>query len=436
MKPSRYNLIFDHNGKKLAFNTSSCALAEVDKSFLNVLNHCKDLDFYNDSELIKNMKEGSYIVEDDCDELEQLKMLNYIGKFNSKDLSLVIAPTLNCNFACPYCFENSQKGFINKDVQKALFDWVEKSAKNKSNINISWYGGEPLLAKDIIFKMSNKFLDICKKQGVDYNAYIVTNGYLADDVTVEAMAKAKITYAQVTIDGPEDVHNSRRKLKVINKEGTFNKIIENIKKMISKNINVSIRINVDKTNFNRIGELLDVLKFHHLEKCSVYLGHVRPYTDTCSSITPTCFNTKEYANVDLESINLLRSKDFESSGYPHYPFLKHNYCGADSISTFVIDPKGNVYKCWNDVGNISRKVGNILEKEIYFNHLHISYMLSSPFDNEECKNCNILPICMGGCPYEKLEKGKPDCEKWLYNLLNILKFTYDNENMYRNEVKQ
>ena len=225
MKPSRYNLIFDHNGKKLAFNTSSCALAEVDKSFLNVLNHSKDLDFYNDSELIKNMKEGSYIIEDDCDELDQLKMLNYIGKFNSKDLSLVIAPTLNCNFACPYCFENSQKGFINKDVQKALFDWVEKSAKNKSNINISWYGGEPLLAKDIIFKMSNKFLDICKKQGVDYNAYIITNGYLADDVTVEAMAKAKITYAQVTIDGPEDVHNSRRKLKVINKEGTFNKIL-------------------------------------------------------------------------------------------------------------------------------------------------------------------------------------------------------------------
>lgn len=422
MKASRYNIIFEHNDKKLAFNAFSCALAEVNDDFLRILNNCQEIDGYNeDSELIKNMKEGQYIVEDDFDEIEHLKMVNYSGKFNNRGLGLVIAPTLNCNFACPYCFENPSTEMISSEVQNSLFNLVENAAKGKSDINITWYGGEPLLAKEIIFNMSEKFIDICRKNGVNYSASIITNGYLVDDAVVESMVKARIGFAQITIDGPEEIHNSRRKLRVNNEKGTFGKIIENIKKITSKNINVSIRVNIDKTNSSRIEELLDVLKANHLEKCNVNFGHVRPYTSACSSITSTCFNTEEYADMDVKFQSILNSKKFESSSYPHYPGTKANYCCADSMSSFVIDPKGNMYKCWNDVGNVSRKVGNVLDKDKYFNILHTQYMFWSPFEFEECKKCNILPICMGGCPYEGLKQGKPDCEKWRYNLMNVLK---------------
>ena len=191
--------------------------------------------------------------------------------------------------------------------------------------------------------------------------------------------------------------------------------------MISKNIYVSIRVNIDKTNSNRVEEFLDVLKANQLEKCTVNFGHVRPYTSACSSITSTCFNIEEYADMDTKLQLKLNSKGFESSSYPHYPGTKANYCCADSISSFVIDPKGNMYKCWNDVGNVSKKVGNVVEKYDYFNVLHTEYLLWSPFEFEECKECNILPICMGGCPYEGQKQGKPDCEKWRYNLIDILK---------------
>lgn len=424
MKVSRYNLIFEHEDKKLAFNSSSCALAEVDEDFLRVLSHCEEIDSNDDSELIKNMKAGNYIVEDGCDELEQLKMLNYMGKFGSKGLGLVLAPTLSCNFACPYCYESPTTGFMSTEVQKAVFRLVEEASENKQNVSITWYGGEPLVARELVFNMSEKFIDICRRNGVNYSASMVTNGYLVNDSIVEDMVKARITSVQVTIDGPEDIHNSRRKLKIDNGKGTFNQIIENIKKMIAKNIYVSIRVNIDKTNSDRIEELLDILKLHHLEKCNVNLGHVKPYTDKCSSIANTCLNIEEYADIDMKYHDLLHSKGFESSAYPHYPSIKHNYCCADSISSFVIDPEGNMYKCWNDTGNVSRKVGNVLEKDSYFNSLHIKYLLSSPFENEECIKCEILPICMGGCPYEKQKKGKPDCEKWLYNLIDVLKFTY------------
>lgn len=421
MKASRYNILFEYNNKKIAFNACSCALAEVDEDFFRILSSPKIDTSNEDPELIKNMKAGGYIVEDDLDELENLKMVNFRGKFGGKGLSLVIAPTLSCNFACPYCFENPSKGVMSAEVQKALFDLVENAAKGKSNVNISWYGGEPLVAKELVFNMSERFIDICRRYGVDYSASIVTNGYLIDDEVVESMIKARVLEAQVTIDGPEDIHNSRRKLKVNSGNGTFNKIIENLKKLISKNINVSIRVNIDKTNSNRISELLDILKANHLDKCIVSFGHVRPYTNVCSSITSTCFNVEEYANTDVKLQNMLCAKGFSSSYYPHYPGTKANYCCADSLSSFVVDPKGNMYKCWNDVGNVSRKVGNVLEKNSYFNSLHFKYIFWSPFEFEVCKKCNILPICMGGCPYEGLKQGKPDCEKWRYSLVETLK---------------
>lgn len=429
MKPSRFNLVFEYNGKTLAFNSFSCALAEVNEDFLTVLNDCQKIDYHNDdSELIKNMKDGSYIVEDDFDEIEHLKAVSYSGKFNNRGLGLVIAPTLNCNFACPYCFENPSTDMISTEVKNALFDLAENAAKGKSDINVTWYGGEPLIAKDIIFNMSEKFIDICKKNGVKYSASMITNGYLVDDAIVESMVKARIQFVQITIDGPADIHNSRRKLKVHNKNGTFNTIIENIKKLISKNITVSIRVNIDQTNSNKVEELMDVLKSHNLEKCNVNFGHVRPYTSACSSITSTCFSTEEYAHMDTKLQMKLNSKGFSSSQYPHYPGIKANYCCADSISSFVIDPKGNMYKCWNDIGDISRKVGNVLNQHNYFNRLHTEYLFWSPFKFEECKKCNILPICMGGCPYEGQKQGKPDCEKWRYNLLDILKSKYEKEN--------
>ena len=430
MKPSKYNLIFEHKGKKLAFNSYTCALAEVNEDFLKILDSCqKSKDLEGDEELINNMKSGNYIVDDDLDETLALKLLNYSGKFKNQGLNLVIAPTLSCNFACPYCFESPTKGVMLPDVQQSVIQLVESAAKSKSNISITWYGGEPLVAKDIVFSMSEKFIDICRKYGVNYNASIVTNGYLIDDSIVDDMVKCRIFSAQITIDGPEDVHNQRRKLKVDNGQGTFKKIIENIKRLISKSIDVSIRINIDKTNATRAEELLDVLKSNGLDKCRINLGHVRPYTTACSSIMPDCFDTQEYANINTKYQAILNSKGFDSSSYPYYPGTKSNYCCADSISSFVIDPLGNMYKCWNDVGNISRKVGNITDENngLEANPLHIRYMLWSPFDYDECKNCNILPICMGGCPYEGQKQGKPDCEKWKYNLLDTLKFTYERQ---------
>jgi uncharacterized protein len=127
---------------------------------------------------------------------------------------------------------------------------------------------------------------------------------------------------------------------------------------------------------------------------------------------------------------VLLKKGFNVSSYPYYPGTKANYCCADSRTAFVIDPEGNLYKCWNDIGNLKRSVGNIKENEKENKNSKIpsllfEYLLWSPFDNQECIGCEILPLCMGGCPYNGLKNKKVDCEKWKYGLTDILKTRYD-----------
>lgn len=438
MKKSKYNKIIKlENGKTIAFNSITCALAEVDDEFLNVLDNIENIDVENlnskTKELIKNMADGSYIIDDDTDELKLLKYRNYNGKFSSREFSLVIAPTLACNFACPYCYETAKVGMMSKEVQDSLIEMIEENAKYKRDINITWYGGEPLLAKDIIFSLAKRAIEICDRENVKYSSYIVTNGYLIDDEIVKAMKEYKITGAQITVDGPPSIHNKRRKLKKSDEE-TFDKIISNIKKLVDNEVgNINIRINVDKTNINHIEELLDILEQNGIKDVTVNLGHVTAYTEACNGVVDSCLNIEEYAENDAKYQKILFERGYKVAGrYPFYPSIKANYCCADQVGAFVIDAEGYMYKCWNDVGNVNRAVGNVTkiksEVDEKMQAMNTEYILWSPFDHEDCKECSILPICMGGCPYKGLMSKKPECEKWIYSLeKTIIESYYQND---------
>ena len=95
--------------------------------------------------------------------------------------------------------------------------------------------------------------------------------------------------------------------------------------------------------------------------------------------------------------------------------------------SYVIDTFGNMYKCFRDIGNASKKVGNIASfKE--FNNLYTSDNFHMPnifYNYKECKNCNILPICSKGCTNKGLPHQKIKCEELKNNLIETLKFAYE-----------
>lgn len=431
MKASKYNFIWDlENGNKLAFNSMSCGLAEVNDEFLEILENVEKIKYEElkgaKKELVDNMLLGNFIVHDYIDELKMLKFKHYQGKFGRNGLGLTIAPTLNCNFKCPYCYETLDTHIMNQEIRQAIVNFVRESAKTLKEIHITWYGGEPLLVKDIIYELSEEFIKISKENNCKYDAYIVTNGYLIDDEIIKNFKKYKVKGAQITLDGPPHIHNNRRILRT--GKGTFDVILKNIKKLKDADMQVGLRINIDKENSKFIPELLDILKDNNLTNLDVSFGHITPYTEACSSISDSCLTTKEYADLNLEYQKLLHEKGFKAERYPYYPGIKANYCCADQINSFVIDPKGYMYKCWNNVGNKDMAVGNIktikslTDEKMIMNH--VNWLTSVPFEHEECLECKLLPVCMGGCPYNLKRLGKPNCEKWKYNLEEILKYTY------------
>ncbi|MBQ3067602.1 MAG: SPASM domain-containing protein [Oscillospiraceae bacterium] len=434
MKASKYNIVFDYKGKKLAFNGLSAAFAEIDDNFIRLLDNIKNIKedelSEKDKDLLEDMKRGSFVLDDDTNELNIIKLNSYLGKFRPSVLGLTIAPTLQCNFACPYCYEQRQTGMISKDVIDAIYKKVQDAAEHKSNISINWYGGEPLLAKDVIAEMSQKMIEICEKNNVKYDAYIVTNGYLINEETVKMFKKAKIMGAQITVDGPPEIHNARRKLCDPTIK-TFDVIIKNIQLLMKNDIPVHIRINIDRTNIDKLEELLEILTQNGLQKCGIGLGHVKDYTSTCQSVAHDCLSNKEYAEETVKQQKILLKHGFRTVDYPYYPGVKANYCCADRLDSFVVGHDGELYKCWNDVGVKKHSVGNIKNDLALTNSnvLHQKYLLWSPFNYTECVECEYLPICMGGCPFNGMKSGKPECEKWVYNLIDILKVRYDAEQM-------
>mgnify|MGYP000846534022 FL=1 len=429
MKESRYNLILDGSSHRLAFNAMTCAFAEVDESFFEALEEVRKTGHITNNELGKQMRYGGFVVDDDSDELSLLRMRSWQAKFSEGSLGLTIAPTLACNFACPYCYEQARDGMMTKEVQDCIIHMVEGATRRRQSVHITWYGGEPLLALPIILEMSQSMIALCESQNVPYSAYMISNGFLLNEKKIQDLKAVRISGMQITVDGPRDIHDKRRILKH-GPGGTFDRIIKNICCLLNSGLVPDIRINVDKTNGARLEELIVYFKEQGLEKCHISFGHVNAFTEACADIEGSCFSVEDYAAKSITYQRFLFENGFPASDYPLYPGIKRNYCCADSIGSYVVDPDGRMYKCWNDIGNASRSVGSVLdlgEASDAQQSLLSSYLLWSPFDHEKCLSCEILPICMGGCPYNGIRhSGEPECEKWKYNIGDALRFIYTN----------
>ena len=125
-------------------------------------------------------------------------------------------------------------------------------------------------------------------------------------------------------------------------------------------------------------------------------------------------NVEKIDNSDIEE-KKRRIEEFIST-YPNYPSIKGNYCCADSNTSFVIDFEGYMYKCWNDVGNSGSSVGNVNDPAMDSANDKCGRWLCRKLP-DRCRNCNILPICAGGCPHVTNVLHKPNaCDFIRYNI--------------------
>jgi uncharacterized protein len=89
---------------------------------------------------------------------------------------------------------------------------LEKKIPRLEHLTVSWFGGEPLLALDIIEELSEAIVEWTNRHGVTYQAEMSTNGYYLSKETLQRLLKYKVNRFMVTLDGSKDVHDSRRAL--------------------------------------------------------------------------------------------------------------------------------------------------------------------------------------------------------------------------------
>ena len=110
----------------------------------------------------------------------------------------------------------------------------------------------------------------------------------------------------------------------------------------------------------------------------------------------------------------------------------YNHCVADTVNGYAIDPRGDLFKCWNEVGrrelafgNVWAEGGGMISNEGNF----YKYVLDNPF-NSSCKSCGFVPVCMGGCPLER-HSGSRVCAKYKFQSDEFVGLYLDSQGLLR-----
>ena len=399
---SRYNLFAPIPGTKNVaianlYKGTCAAYSSLD---LFLLSELETLD--GEHPIIKRLSERGIIVN-----FDERAALDAIGRFGclAGGISLTICPTMGCNFDCPYCFENHKPGKMTEKTQNDVVALAERmlDAAQKKALSVTWFGGEPLLAPEIIEALSKRLIALCEAKGARYSASIITNGYLLTQENADLLYRCKVESAQITLDGVGEAHDKTRHLK--GGGATFERITDNLRN-VKLNFRVSIRHNVHNGNFGEIESLRGFVE--ELARAS---GNKLVYY-------PAAVYRNDASDNRGSDVGFLCGSDFSEIELHRDAKLFRSarglYCAAHHLLRVGIDEKGNLQKCWEDVDKPEHSFGTV-ERWDPKNPIatadhpdNLTRFLNTALPNldAECNDCVWLPACVGGCPNIRLNSKK------------------------------
>lgn len=391
MKTSRYNYFVPYkNDAVIAFNGITKDFFSIAKddypAYLELISNpdiCKK-DFPNFHGIL--IKYG-FIVDDNFDEYKSIKE-KYFETIQEKTYTLIIFPTYQCNFSCWYCVQRHENEYMSKSTISDIKKHIEKYVitNNITHLELSWFGGEPLLYfNECITDISLFTIKFCKENGIEFTNGITTNGYLLDDRIINQMKTMEITSFQITIDGDREKHNSVR-----NENGcpSFDKILDNIVKILQiiPDAHMTLRFNytADNVDFKIISDLNDCIPSEYRKYIKILFRKVWQIDER---------------SIDSTLVEMIQSK-LRNSGYLIRSVdINMNYksCYAENIHYNTIFHDGSVDKCGNI--NFKEAKGKLNDNgDIIWKTTHEYYNNNIFTKKNKCQKCKYLPICMGPCP--------------------------------------
>lgn len=414
MKLSKFNLELSEGGKTVVYNTLTQGMAALEDDLINNFKTGGVAGLTREE--IKSLEELGVLLPDETDEDRIFDLYFNQMRFANSILDITLLTTLSCNFACSYCYEGELthgKKQMSPDTADNTIAWIKARAleNHVSRIEIQYHGGEPLLNIPVIEKVGIELISFCAEKGIKLRCHTVSNGYLLNRETAEKLNAAGVTSVKVTIDGPEDVHNSLRFLK--GGGGTFNTIVNNLLE-VKEILDISIGGNYTTETAKNIPMLLDGLVEVGLGPEAVKRMGFHPVVPSDLNGKAAAFDTGCIPMDGLHEDFLKIQEELVKRGFGEHAELKINPCSVVIPTHFTINYDGTVYKCPAVVDRPEFVVGDVAD-ELSYNTEMIRSLGYNTFDNKKCRNCTVLPLCLGGCRFIALaRKGifhDIDCQK-------------------------
>ena len=344
---------------------------------------------YRDDELTdKWLVENWFLIDKNLDQYTMAYTFDYLIRrqklisegwlTDSKGRGFVILTTTGCNASCPYCYE---KGCSVKNMdEKTARDVVEYIDKyGKRDVDITWFGGEPLVNQKVI----NIITEGLKERNISFTSRITTNGYFLQNIDVYTLKyKWNVYSLQITIDSEGEEYEKIKGFE----PGTYEKMLQTMKRLAEGGIKVRVRFNVTPYNAAGIHKAIDDIADLKIDPDMIGI-YTAPVADESMKETDQELETKFQNLLDLdehmEEVDMLEYKQLRD--FSIHPFS----CMADRWDCLVISPDGLISCCEHMIDGGIGDIWNGITHPELFDEWKIK---REPQDI--CKDCKCMTMCM------------------------------------------
>lgn len=320
-----------------------------------------------------------------------------------KALCLHIAHT--CNLNCEYCFASQgkyhgERALMSFEVGKRAIDFLIENSGTRHNLEVDFFGGEPLVNFDVVKQIVKYARAQEKKYNKHFRFTLTTNGMLLNDDVID-FANEEMDNVVLSLDGRKEIHDALRK--TIDGRGSYDIILPKFKKFIEKRGDKSYYVRGTFTHANPdftkdIFHMAD-LGFKELSMEPVVCAPNEPYALTEKDL-PIIFEQYEILAKEM----LKRQKEGRPFTFYHYmldlsggPCIYKRLAGCGSGTEYMaVTPWGELYPCHQFVGDKKYSLGDIY-KGVTNTEIRDEFKLCNAYARPNCKDCWAKLYCSGGC---------------------------------------
>lgn len=410
------------NGYNIVLDTCSGSVHVMDDIAYDITALCKEKSAEEIKKYILDKYSSENICEKDVDDcLDDIKSLENAGKLftpdtyenmafdfkkrNSVIKALCLHVAHSCNLNCEYCFASQgkyhgERALMSFETGKRALDFLVENSGTRRNLEVDFFGGEPLMNWDVVKQLVSYAREIEKIHGKNFRFTLTTNGMLIDDDVIDFCNK-EMSNVVLSLDGRKEIHDRFRK--DYHGRGSYDVIVPKFQELVRRRGGKNYYMRGTFTHYNT-DFTKDILSMADLGFTELSMEPVVCSPEDASALTesdlPVLF--EQYEILAKEMIR--RKKEGKGFTFYHYMLdLKHGPCiykrisGCGSGTEYMaVTPSGDLYPCHQFVGDKKYLLGNIYDG-VTNTEIQNEFKLCNAYARKECSDCWAKLYCSGGC---------------------------------------